>query len=88
MQNQALGIHNDDVLLGFGAVQTRRYMPTFRRNIPSPSSPLKMETVCFSETLASTNESTRRQNPEEEHYHLHRRESLKSHLEFSKYIEI
>jgi hypothetical protein len=28
----------------------------------SPS--LKMETVCFSETLASTDQSTRRQNPE------------------------
>jgi hypothetical protein len=27
-------------------------------------SALKMETVCFSETLASTDESTRRQNPE------------------------
>jgi hypothetical protein len=33
-----------------------------------------METVCFSETLASTDESTRRQNPEE---HSHRRENLK-----------
>jgi hypothetical protein len=27
-----------------------------------------MEALCFSETLASTNESTRRQNPEEHHH--------------------
>jgi hypothetical protein len=27
-----------------------------------------METVCFSETLASTDKSTRHQNPEEHHY--------------------
>jgi hypothetical protein len=40
-----------------------------------------METVCFSETLASTDESTRRQNPEEYHHHQpHRRENLKSHI--------
>jgi hypothetical protein len=37
-------------------------------NIQSPSSALKMETVCISETLASTDESTWRQKPEE-HYH-------------------
>jgi hypothetical protein len=43
------------------------------------SSALKMETVCFSETLASTNESTRRQDPEDHHHHPHRRENLKSH---------
>jgi hypothetical protein len=30
-------------------------------------SSLKMETVCFPETLASTDESTRCQNPEEHH---------------------
>jgi hypothetical protein len=39
---------------------------------------LKMETACFSEMLASTGESTRRQNSEE-HHHPHRRENLKSH---------
>jgi hypothetical protein len=39
---------------------------------------MKMETVCFSETLASTDESTRRQSPEE-HHHLHCRENFKSH---------
>jgi hypothetical protein len=42
------------------------------------ASTLKMETACFFETLASTGESTRRQNPEEEH--LHRRENIKSHI--------
>jgi hypothetical protein len=39
---------------------------------------LKMETVCFPETLASTYESTRRRNPEE-HHHPRSRENLKSH---------
>jgi hypothetical protein len=38
-----------------------------------------METVCFSETLVSTDESTRRQNPED-HHHPQRRENLKSHI--------
>jgi hypothetical protein len=38
-----------------------------------------METVCFSETLLSTYESTRRHNPEEQHRHPHRRENLRSH---------
>jgi hypothetical protein len=36
-----------------------------------------METVCFSETFASTGESTRRQNPEVDH--PHRRENHRSH---------
>jgi hypothetical protein len=31
----------------------------------------------FSETLASTDESARRQNPEEQHHHPHRSENLK-----------
>jgi hypothetical protein len=43
----------------------------------SPFPALKMETVCSSETLASTDESTQRQNPEEKH-HLHLREKLNS----------
>jgi hypothetical protein len=38
-----------------------------------------METVCFSEKLTSTDKSTRGQNPEEQHYHPHRRENFKSH---------
>jgi hypothetical protein len=36
-----------------------------------------METVCSSETLASTDKSARHQNPEEEHHYPHRRENLK-----------
>jgi hypothetical protein len=39
-----------------------------------------MGTVCFSETLASTDESTRRRNPEEQHRHPPRRENLQSSL--------
>jgi hypothetical protein len=34
-----------------------------------------MVTVCFSETLATADESTRRQNPKEQHHHPHRREN-------------
>jgi hypothetical protein len=51
------------------------------RNILSPSSTLNMEIVCFLETLASIDESIRRQNSEDNHYHHHphRRENLKSH---------
>jgi hypothetical protein len=51
---------------------------TFQRNILSKSSVQKMETVSFSEMLASRDESTRLQNPEE-HHHPHRRENLRSH---------
>jgi hypothetical protein len=40
---------------------------------------LKMETICVSETLISTHESTRHHNPEEQH-HLQRCENLKSHI--------
>jgi hypothetical protein len=51
------------------------------RILPFPNianSALKMETICFSETVASTDESTRRQNPEDHHHHHpHRRENLK-----------
>jgi hypothetical protein len=36
-----------------------------------------MEAVCFSETLASTYESTRRKNLK--NHHPHRRENLRSH---------
>jgi hypothetical protein len=39
-----------------------------------------MESVCFSETLASTDDSTQRQNPEEHHHHPHCRENLRSHI--------
>jgi hypothetical protein len=39
-----------------------------------------METVCFSETMVSTDKSTWRHKPEEKRRHLHRRENLKSHI--------
>jgi hypothetical protein len=39
----------------------------YRRNILSPSSAVNLETVCFSGTLASAYESTRRQNPNHQH---------------------
>jgi hypothetical protein len=42
------------------------FAPCWLVNILSPSSGLKMETVCFSEKLASTYESTRCQNPEQQ----------------------
>jgi hypothetical protein len=31
---------------------------------------LKVETICFSETLSSIDDPTRRLNPEEQHHHL------------------
>jgi hypothetical protein len=40
-----------------------------------------MERVCFSETLAPTDESTWRQNPE---HHPHRRQNLKSHMHMER----
>jgi hypothetical protein len=40
---------------------------------------LKMETARFSETLASTNQSTRRFKPKERGQHCQRHENLKSH---------
>jgi hypothetical protein len=39
------------------------------RNILSPSSALKMETICLSETLVSTYEYTRSHKPEHHHPH-------------------
>jgi hypothetical protein len=44
------------------------------------SSGLWRTVVCFSETLVSTHESTRRHNPEEQLRHHHRRENLKSYI--------
>jgi hypothetical protein len=44
-------------------------------------SALKMETVHFSETLASTSPFTWRPNPEEHHQYCHHCENLKSHTE-------
>jgi hypothetical protein len=41
---------------------------------------LKMETVCFSESLVSTYESTQHHNPEEQYRHPEHCENLKSHM--------
>lgn len=46
------------------------------RRFGEPYAGLNMRTVCFADTLVSTDESTRRQNPE--HYSPHRQENLKS----------
>jgi hypothetical protein len=48
-------------------------MSTFRGNILSPSSALKMETMCSSETLISTYVTTRRQNPKQDQHQIHGR---------------
>jgi hypothetical protein len=45
-----------------------------------------METVCVSETLASTDESPQLQNPEG--HHPHRRENLRTHKENSVYASM
>jgi hypothetical protein len=65
---------DDDVLLGSGAVDR-----PFRREILSPAR--------YSETLVSTCEYTRRQNPKQHHHHHHhhhhhlqRSQNLKSHM--------
>jgi hypothetical protein len=47
------------------------------------TSALKMEAVCFSKTLASTDQSTQCQNPEEHYHYHHCCENLKSHTEKS-----
>jgi hypothetical protein len=43
------------------------------------SSALKMETIFISETLATTNETTRSQNPKHHHHQTNLSEILKSH---------
>jgi hypothetical protein len=55
---------DEDVILGFYAMQTHTYTPTIQRNILSPSSGLKMETVCFPKMRASTYVTTWQQNLE------------------------
>jgi hypothetical protein len=48
--------------------------PTGKWNWSTTTTALKMETVSFYETLASTYDSTWRHNPEEQHRYPHRRE--------------
>jgi hypothetical protein len=49
---------------------------------------LKMQTARFSETLASTNQSTRRINPKEHRQNCLRRENLKPHRHIIYFSEI
>jgi hypothetical protein len=51
-------------------------VPTFRRDIITLSFILKMKTVCFSETLVHSYQTTRCHNPEDENIN-HHRENLK-----------
>jgi hypothetical protein len=68
------------VLIGH-FLQTSFLPPYIIPLIPSMvTSVLKMETVRFFETLASTSQYTRRLNLEEHHQYHHRRENLKSHI--------
>jgi hypothetical protein len=55
------------------------YLWVYSYNSSKLTLALKMEVVCFSETLVCIYESTRRHSPEERHRHLHRRENLRSH---------
>jgi hypothetical protein len=48
-------------------------------SVMSPSSGLKNDTASFSETVASTKQSTWRLNPKERHLNGHCREKLKSY---------
>jgi hypothetical protein len=57
-------------LLGCNVVWTRREIPTFRRNILSSSSRLKMKAERFSEALVSTYKSTRHYSPKHQHRHF------------------
>jgi hypothetical protein len=66
-----LGSEGDDSLGVFF-----RRVDFLRRNILSPSWVLKMATECFSESLASTDESTLCQNPDERHHH-HRHQLMR-----------
>jgi hypothetical protein len=59
---------NGIVLLACDAEFIRRQMEIWA---------LKMEAICLSETLVSSYESTRLQDPEEQHWRLHRRENLR-----------
>jgi hypothetical protein len=58
-------------------IQTSLPATIYNPSIPSMvTSALKMKTVRFSKTLASTSQSTRCPNPEEHHQYRHRRENL------------
>jgi hypothetical protein len=51
------------------AVQSCKWLPTFRSNVPPPSL-----------TMVTTYKTTRRHNPEDHNRYLHGRENLKSEI--------
>jgi hypothetical protein len=65
--------YNDDVAVSFDASILEKH-----------TSALKMETVCFSKMMASTCQSTWRQNPDHHHPNCH--ESIKCLLGLSKVV--
>jgi hypothetical protein len=58
-------------LLGYKAEQSVESLPKFRKNIspPSNSSALKMDAICFSETLVDFQRTARRYIPEDSTLH-------------------
>jgi hypothetical protein len=72
----------NDSLLGYCAVQSRRSSPTFQWCLLLPSSgliALVMEAASTSETSLNIYESKRRNIPGVYSFHTHRRENLKCH---------
>jgi hypothetical protein len=66
--NTNYGIKRENLLRSkFGSKRAEVTGGLGKLNILSPSSALKIETVCFTETLADTDESAWRQNPENRH---------------------
>jgi hypothetical protein len=65
-------------LLADAIFSEKRAVSVFRVEVFT--SALKMETARFSETLESTNKSTRRLNPKLHNQNCHSRENLKSQL--------
>jgi hypothetical protein len=75
--------YEDDSLVEYNAVQSRRSRPTFQRFVLPPSSgryTLMMEAVSTSETSISFNEVTRRYIPQGCHLHSSRSENLNYNL--------
>jgi hypothetical protein len=52
------------------------------------SSTLKMEAICFSETLVATQQTTRRHIPEDDTFHNHLCDNLKSHKCFHVFTNL
>jgi hypothetical protein len=72
------------VTVSVALLWTHRWIPVFRRNILPPSSALKMETLCPSETPVPTYGSRRRCRLEEQRRNVHRSASVQP-LSIAKY---